>query len=107
MKYFVQFLTAGSIALTCVPLWFAQEAKAAAATTAALSQGEIKKIDVDAGKLTIKHGELKNLAMAPMTMVFVVSDKTALAQVKPGDSITFVATNAGGQLAASNITVVK
>jgi len=42
----------------------------AAAAAAPMSEGEIKKIDTAAGKLTIKHGPLENLGMEPMTMVF-------------------------------------
>ena len=37
-------------------------------------EGEVKKVNKDTGKLTIKHGELKNLGMPPMTMVFRVKD---------------------------------
>ena len=45
---------------------------ALAADTAELSEGEIRKVDKDTAKLTIKHGELKNLDMPAMTMVFQV-----------------------------------
>ena len=77
----------------------------AVAASADVSKGEIKKIDQDTGKLTIKHGELKNINMPAMTMVFDVSDKAALAKLKTGDKITFVAGNANGQLTAANIAV--
>lgn len=55
----------------------------------ALSEGEIKKVDKDTGKLTIQHGPLKNLNMPGMTMAFKVQDPAMLDQVKPGDKVRF------------------
>jgi len=62
----------------------------------AMSQGEIRKIDKDAGKLTIKHGEIKNLDMPPMTMVFRVKEPAMLERLKPGDKIRFSADKIDG-----------
>ena len=69
-----------------------------AVSTAALAQangvkGEVKKVDEAAGKITLKHGPIKNLDMEEdgMTMVFRVSDPAMLKQVKPGDSVQFEA----------------
>ncbi|MES2320870.1 MAG: copper-binding protein [Pseudomonadota bacterium] len=53
------------------------------------SDGEIKKIDKEAGKMTVKHGPLVNLDMPPMTMVFRVKDPTMLNRVKAGDKVKF------------------
>jgi Cu(I)/Ag(I) efflux system protein CusF len=61
-----------------------------APSAAEMSRGEIRKVDKDAGKLTIRHGELKNLGMPPMTMNFRVSDTAMLDQVKVGDKVMFV-----------------
>ena len=47
---------------------------------AALSDGEVRKVDKDAKKITIKHGPLANLDMPPMTMVFQVKDPAMLAR---------------------------
>ncbi len=69
---------------------------ASADAKAALSDGEVKKVDKDAGKITIKHGPLANLDMPPMTMVFRVQDKSHLDQVKPGDKIKFKADKING-----------
>lgn len=67
-------------------------ASAPAATAAApMSEGEIRKIDTAAGKLTIKHGPLDNLGMEPMTMVFRVQDPAMLTQVRVGSKVRFVA----------------
>ncbi|WP_426175386.1 copper-binding protein [Massilia sp. TWR1-2-2] len=72
----------------------------AAATQAAQPQsdGEIKKVDKEVGKITIKHGRLANLDMAPMTMVFKVKDPTMLEQVKVGDKVKFTAEKLSGAL---------
>jgi len=74
-----------------------------AAPGAALIEGEVRKVDKDAGKLTIKHGEIKNLEMPPMTMVYRVKDPAMLDQVKPGDRVRFTAEKIGGALTVTNI----
>jgi Cu(I)/Ag(I) efflux system periplasmic protein CusF len=53
----------------------------------ALTDGEIKKVDKDTGKLTVQHGPLTNLNMPGMTMSFNVQDPAMLDQVKAGDKI--------------------
>lgn len=53
-----------------------------------LSEGVIRRIDLDAGKITIRHGELANLAMPAMTMTFT-GDRTMLRDYKVGDRIRF------------------
>lgn len=68
-----------------------------------MSQGEIRKVDKEAGKITIKHGELKNLGMPPMTMVFRVKDRSLLDQVKPGDKVSFVADKVGSQYVVTRL----
>ncbi|MEX3761279.1 copper-binding protein [Paraburkholderia phenoliruptrix] len=63
-----------------------------------MSHGEVRKVDVAAGKLTIRHGPLENLGMDAMTMTFKVKDRAMLSQVKAGDKIDFVAEEVGGAL---------
>ena len=58
---------------------------------AALTEGEVRKVDKSNGKITLKHGEIRNLDMPPMTMVFGVKDKALLADVKAGDKVKFTA----------------
>ena len=70
----------------------------AAAAAAELAEGEVRKIDKEAGKITLRHGELKNLGMAPMTMVFRVKDAAMLDQVKAGDKVRFGAERVNGAL---------
>lgn len=54
-----------------------------------LSEGVIRKVDGAAGKVTIRHGELANLGMPPMTMTFNVQDKGMLKGYKAGDKVRF------------------
>src|SRR5260221_5224746 len=65
--------------------------------------GEVRKIDEGAGKITLKHGPIKNLGMDEgMTMVFRVKDAAMLKQVAVGDKVKFEAESAD-----AGITIVK
>ena len=71
---------------------------AAASTTpqAELSEGEITRWDPRTLRLTLKHGEIKNLEMPPMTMVFRVADAGVVGDLKPGDKVRFRAEQISG-----------
>jgi len=69
--------------------------------------GEVKKVDKEAGKLTIKHAELKNLGMPAMTMVFQVKDKAMLDRVKVGDQVDFIAEQVEGKLTVTQLETRK
>ncbi len=75
----------------------------AASAAAQMSQGEVRKVDKDAQKITIKHGPIDNLGMPPMTMVFRVKDPAMLDQVKPGDKVRFSADKVDGAYTVMNI----
>ena len=72
-----------------------------------LAEGEIRKIDKAAGKLTIRHGEIKHMDMPPMTMVFVAKDKSMLDRVKAGDKVRFMAIHENGQMMVTDIQPIK
>jgi Cu(I)/Ag(I) efflux system protein CusF len=74
---------------------------------AALSHGEVKKVDKDTGKLTIKHGPLNNLNMPGMTMAFKVQDPTMLDQVKVGDQIQFRVESLNGTYTVTKLEAAK
>jgi len=74
---------------------------------AELSDGEIRKVDKSAKKITIKHGPLANLDMPPMTMVFQVKDPAMLEQVKAGDKVKFQAEKIGVAYTVTRIETVK
>jgi Cu/Ag efflux protein CusF len=72
-------------------------AGAAAALAQALTSAEVRKVDTAGQKLTLKHAEIKNLDMPPMTMVFRVRDPAWLAGLKEGDRVMFAADKLDGQ----------
>jgi Cu/Ag efflux protein CusF len=73
----------------------------------ALADGEIRKVDKDAGKLTIKHGPIPSMDMPPMTMVYRVKEPAMLDAVKPGDKVKFDAQKMGGQYVVTRIEPAK
>ena len=68
-----------------------------------MADAEVRKVDKDAAKLTLKHGEIKSLEMPPMTMVFNVKDKAMLDRVKAGDKVRFKAVNEAGKYTVTEI----
>ena len=69
----------------------------------ASAEGEVRKIDLENGKVAIKHSAIKALDMPTMTMVFTAQDKDILTGVKPGDRIKFMVLNENGKLFISDI----
>ena len=82
-------------------------AAASAPASADMANGEVRKVDMDSKKITIKHGEIKNLDMPGMTMVFQVKDAALLEKAKAGDKIRFRAEKAGGAIVVTDIQPVK
>jgi len=72
-----------------------------------MTDGEVRKIDKETGKLTIKHGDIKNLDMPGMTMVFAVKDKAMLDKVKTGDKIKFKVVLKDGKMLVTDIQAAK
>jgi len=111
---FVPFLAAGALAIGASA--FAQtsgtdhsghHAQAPAASAAAVApgvDGEVRKIDKEQGKVTLKHGPIQNLEMPAMTMVFKVADPALLDQVKVGDKVKFAAEKVNGTV---TVTAIK
>ena len=89
-------------------LSYAQTAAPAASGTAPMStsemtDGEVRKVDKENKKITLKHGEIKNLEMPGMTMVFQVKDPAMLGTVKTGDKVMFKAEKANGAMVVTEI----
>lgn len=82
-------------------------AAATAPSTDAMADGEVKKVDKGAGKVTIKHGPLPTLDMPAMTMVFRVKDAAMLDKVKAGDAIKFKAEKIGGNYTVTEYQPAK
>lgn len=72
-----------------------------------MTEAEVRKVDVDAKKITLKHGEIKNLGMPPMSMVFQMNDPSQLGKLKVGDKVRFTADNVNGAYTVITIETVK
>ncbi len=81
----------------------AQLAQAASAAGKPMTDGEVRKIDKEQGKLTLKHGPIANLEMPAMTMVFKVADPKMLDGLKEGDKVRFVAERVGGAITVTAV----
>lgn len=98
MKYAVRSAVLASLLFSLNAL-----AAAPAATSAALSEGTVKRVDKAAGRVVLAHGPLVNLGMPGMTMPFAVDDSAWLEKLKAGDRIRFRAREAAGGYAADLI----
>jgi Cu/Ag efflux protein CusF len=76
-------------------------------STADMADGEIRKVDMDNKKITIKHGEIKNLDMPGMTMVFQVKDPALLNKAKAGDKVRFKAEKDGTAFVVTEIQAAR
>ena len=97
MKHNVNAAIALAIMFSCSALAVDAHHQPAAAGTAAiasLAEGEVRKVDKDANKITLRHGPIPSLDMPAMSMVF---------QVKAGDKIRFSAEKIGGQYVVTRI----
>ncbi|CAN5135403.1 copper-binding protein [soil metagenome] len=70
---------------------------------APVTQGEIRKIDKEQGKLTLRHGPIANLDMPGMTMVFKVADPKMLEDLREGDKVKFAAERVNGAITVTAI----
>jgi len=84
--------------LAALPLVFA-----AVAAVAEPVEGEVRKIDKEAARVTLKHGEIKSLDMPPMTMVYRAQPPSLLDKVQVGDKVKFTAEKAGGAYVVTSI----
>ena len=78
-----------------------------AAADTAETEGEVRKVDPETRKITIRHGAIRNLDMPAMTMVFQVKDPAMIEKVKAGDKVVFRADKINGIFTVMEIEVVK
>lgn len=69
--------------------------------------GEVVKIDKSQGKVTLRHGPIKNLDMDQMTMVFRVKEPQMLDAIAVGDKVKFEADRLDGQITVTKIQSQK
>lgn len=79
----------------------------AASSAEEMADGEIRKVNMDAKKLTIRHGPIPSMDMPPMTMVYQVKDEAMLDQVKAGDKVKFMAEKIDGAYVVTRIAPAK
>lgn len=79
----------------------------APASTTSMADGEVRRIDKEQGKVTLKHGPIASLDMSGMTMVFKVADLKMLDTLKQGDKVKFAANRVGGAITVTAIEVAK
>ena len=85
----------------------AGHAMAAPAAEMQMVDGQVKKVDKAAGKVTLSHGPLTNLNMPAMTMVFKVCNAAWLDQMKTGDKIRFMADSVNGAITVVHFEPAK
>ena len=78
-----------------------------AQTTLPTIEAEVRKVDIGAKKITLKHGEIKNLGMPPMSMVFQMKDPSMLEKLKAGDKVQFTADNINGAMTVMSIEPIN
>lgn len=90
--------------------WFAlllatawQPATAQPTDDGAMTEAEVRKVDLDTGRITLRHGEIAHLQMPPMTMVFRAREAALLQGLKPGDRVRFRAEKVDGGYAVTGI----
>jgi len=80
---------------------------AKATLPAEFTNAEIRKVDKETKKVTLKHEEIKNLSMPPMSMVFDVKDGALLDKLKAGDKVRFKAISESGKYVVTDIQSAK
>ena len=114
MKHLKSFITMSALLLGSTAVFAASHAgapmaKDVAKTEAAVSapadmvNGEIRKVDKENKKITLKHGAIKNLDMPGMTMVFGIKDVAMLDGLKIGDKVKFKAEQTGTAITVTDI----
>ena len=106
----VMSLGASGLAVAAPDAAAAAQDKSVATTapaTARFTAGEVRKVDADSGKVTIRHEPIENLEMPAMTMVFKAGKPDVLAGVKAGDKIRFRAETIAGAITVTEIQPVR
>ncbi len=83
------------------------QSNGAVAAKPEMVDAEVRKLDVDAKKITLKHAPIKSLDMPAMTMVFQLKDPALLANVKVGDKVKFSVEQTKSGYLVTGIEVTK
>lgn len=85
----------------------AQTTAPTASATKEMAEAEVRKVDKEAKKVTLKHGPIKNLDMPGMTMVFQVRDEKLFDKLAAGEKIKFSAEQLQGAFVVTGVEKVK
>ena len=118
MKHIKSFITISTLLLSTASVFAASHAGAPMAkdvpkkeavtpASADMADGEVRKVDKENKKITLKHGPIKNLDMPGMTMVFGIKDVALLDGLKVGDKVKFKAEQSGTSITVTDIQPVK
>lgn len=66
------------------------------------ASGEVRRVDAQAGKITIKHGAIPDLQLPAMSLVYRI-DAALLAGIQPGDKVKFTAKRENDQYVITKI----
>lgn len=112
-----QFTQAGKVAFACLhPGHYdagmkgqvvVTTSQASVAQALPMADAQVRKIDLDAKTITLRHSEIKNLGMPGMSMVFQMKDPALLETVKVGDKVKFTADKVNGVLTVISIEVSR
>lgn len=72
-----------------------------------LVKGIVRKVDINSGRISIKHEEIPNLNMPGMTMSFLAQDPSLLNGLVAGDKIVFTADEIDGELMVLSLEKAK
>lgn len=76
-------------------------------SSAAMTEGEVRKIDLAQGKITLRHSHILHLDMPPMTMVFTAQNPALLTSLQPGDKVRFMVTMEGTKMVVTDIQTAR
>lgn len=95
--------THGASTLAQAPATAAAPAAVTAPIVKDMADAEVRKVDKDAKKVTLKHGPIKNLDMPSMTMVFQVRDEKLFDKLVSGEKIKFTAEQLQGAYVVTGV----
>ena len=118
MKHIKSFIAMSTLLLSTASVFSASHTGAPMAKDVAKTEvavpaladmvnGEVRKVDKENKKITLKHGVIKNLDMPGMTMVFGVKDVAMLDNLKVGDKVKFKAEQTGTAIIVTEIQPAK
>lgn len=101
---FSRILAAAIIATT---LGAHAQSSTPSSASAPVVEGEVRRVDKEQGKVTLRHGPIPNLGMDGMSMVFRVSEPKMLDTLKDGDKVKFTADKVNGVFTVTSIQVAN